>query len=312
MLLAGQRFDLHIALQPEHGFLFALGGDSHAVHEGAGKKLHGSILACTPDIASERDSLKFMSKCARCGTETELYVNGQPRCIGCDSAPGKSSWVRSDVLESSTPLPRHQCLIYDGSPSKHLEGMAALIAKNLTTNIRCLYLDSPPMVAAMRSYLAAAGLDVADEVAKGSLLLSSDQDHLVDGFFDAGRMLDGLVKAVGGALDEGYRGLWATGDMTWELGGKKNFAKLLEYECGLEDLFTKLPALSGICQYHRDTLPLPAIQDALYTHRAVYVSETLTRLNPYYGPRQSMGHQHTSMSPSALEAMLNSIQEPRE
>jgi hypothetical protein len=188
--------------------------------------------------------------------------------------------------------------------------MAALIAKKLTANIRCLYLHSPPMVAGMRSYLAATGLDVADEVAKGSLLLSSDQDHLIDGSFDGGRMLGGLVKAVGAALDDGYAGLWATGDMTWELGGKKNFAKLLEYECGLEDLFSKLPALSGICQYHRDTLPAHAIQDALYTHRAVYVNETLTRLNPYYGPRQSMTHQRPSTSPSALEAMLSSIQQP--
>jgi hypothetical protein len=255
---------------------------------------------------------KFMSKCFRCGNKTDLYVNGQPLCIACDSSPRKHSPVRNPVLASATPLPRHQCLIYDGSPSKHLAGMAALIAEKLTANVRCLYLHSPPMVAGIRSYLAATGMDVADEVAKGSLLLSSDQDHLINGSFDSGRMLDGLVKAVNSALEDGYHGLWATGDMTWELGGETNFDKPLEYEGGLEDLFSRLPTLSGICQYHRDTLPLRAVQDALYTHRAVYVSETLTRLNPYYGPRQSVGHQRTSMPPSALEAMLNSIQEPRD
>jgi len=43
---------------------------------------------------------------------------------------------------------------------------------------------------------------------------------------------------------------------TWrELGSEKNFGKLLEYECGLEEMFRDLPALSGVRQYHRDTLP---------------------------------------------------------
>jgi len=77
-------------------------------------------------------------------------------------------------------------------------------------------------------------------------------------------------------------GLWATGDMTWELGSRKNFEKLMEYEVGLEEMFRSHPALSGVCQYHQETLPEQALPVALSTHPAVYINETLTRMNPFY------------------------------
>ena len=60
------------------------------------------------------------------------------------------------------PSLRHQCLIYSGSPARHLPAMAALMRRKLEERHRCLYLDSPPMVAGIRSYLSAA-VDVARE-----------------------------------------------------------------------------------------------------------------------------------------------------
>jgi hypothetical protein len=116
---------------------------------------------------------------------------------------------------------RHQCLVYSGSPARHLPALAALMRRKLEERHRCLYLDSPPMMAGMRSYLSAAGVDVAREVEKGSLVLSSDQGHLVDGSFDVDKMIRELEDAVQQALNDGYLGLWATGDMTWEFGSRK-------------------------------------------------------------------------------------------
>lgn len=45
----------------------------------------------------------------------------------------------------------------------------------------------------------------------------------MNGVFDVARMLGMLADAVNDALAHGYAGLWATGDMTWELGSEKNF-----------------------------------------------------------------------------------------
>ena len=88
----------------------------------------------------------------------------------------------SPMMEPASP--RHHCLIYEGAPSRHLTSLAAVVFNKLKQNHRCLYLNTRPMVAGMRSYLAAAGVDVTREIQKGSLIMSSQQDHLVNDQFD--------------------------------------------------------------------------------------------------------------------------------
>jgi hypothetical protein len=179
-------------------------------------------------------------------------------------------------------LARHQCVIYEGSPWRNLHIIAEIMRQKLSNNYRCFYLNSPPMVAGMRSYLAAAGVDVAQEIAKSRLMLSAERQHLVEGNFNIERMMRTLESALAQALKDGYKGLWATGDMSWELGPRHDFATLLEYEWRLEEFFRSHPHLSGICQYHRDTLPVEMIRQGLAAHPAIFVNETLSQLNPHY------------------------------
>ncbi len=177
---------------------------------------------------------------------------------------------------------RHQCLIYEGAPSRQLPGLAATIRQMSSARYRCLYLNSPVMVAGMASYLAAQGMDVAHEVSKNGLVLSSDRSHLSGGDFDVDEMIGKLEDAVLQALRDGYQGLWATGDMSWEFGSERNLQKLLRYERELEGLFRRQPRLCGICQYHGDLLPHEILGQSLLTHRAIFINETLSRLNPQY------------------------------
>lgn len=178
--------------------------------------------------------------------------------------------------------PRHQCLIYAGAPSSHLPEIAQTLMQRLKAKHRCLYLNSPAMVAGMRSHLSAAGLDTQDQIGRGALILSSDQDHLIGGKFDVDRMLKRLATSVRQALADGYTGLWASGDMTWEFGSEANLDKLLRYEQRLDEFMQANPALSGVCLYHRDTLPAHAIETAFETHAALYVNSTMSRLNSRY------------------------------
>jgi hypothetical protein len=201
--------------------------------------------------------------------------------------------------------PRHQCLIYQGSPSLQLSAVAALLRQKLNDNYRCLYLNSPVMVAGMRCYLAAAGIDVTREIERASLVLSSDQGHLVGGHFDVDRMMGTLEDALNQALKDGYNGLWATGDMTWELGPREDFSKLLEYEWRLEELFRKNPALGGICQYHADTLPDQVLRQGLLSHPSIFVNETLSQINPHYLHANSYGEQ-AGRNPE-LESVINRL-----
>ena len=179
-------------------------------------------------------------------------------------------------------LPRHRCLIYEGPPSRQLPALVAVTHEKLQQNHRCLYLNSPAMVAGMRSYLAAAGVDVAHETSRGSLVLTSEQ-NLVNGYlFDVRLMIDGLKSALDRALQDGYAGLWATGDMGWEFGPQNDFSKLLEYELRLEEFLASTPEMSGICQYRSDILPRSAMRECLLSHRGIFINQTLSLINPQY------------------------------
>jgi MEDS: MEthanogen/methylotroph, DcmR Sensory domain len=179
------------------------------------------------------------------------------------------------------PAPRHQCLVYSGPPSRHLPALAATIKDKLAQNYRCLYLNSPPMVAGMQSYLAAQGVDVAGEMARSALILSAER-NLENGDFDTERMLEGLKQTLHQTLIDGFQSLWASGDMAWEFGSEKNYFKLLDYEWRLEKFLQENPAMGGVCQYHSDILPVGVMREALIAHPALFVNQTLSLLNTHY------------------------------
>lgn len=180
-----------------------------------------------------------------------------------------------------TPESRHQCLIYEGSPSQKLAVLAAIIKSKLEDGYRCLYLNSPPMVAGMRSTLAAIGIEIETEIDHKRILFSSET--ISPGMeFDSTVMVNMLENELNQAVKDGFKGLWASGDMTWEFGPAKDFSKLLEYELKLEELFGRRSELCGVCQYHRDSLPRDAMRKSLLVHPALVISGTLSRINPYY------------------------------
>jgi hypothetical protein len=84
------------------------------------------------------------------------------------------------------------------------------------------------------------------------------------------------------AIKDDYKGMWASGDMTWEFGPAKDFSRLMEYEVGLEEMFQRRQELCGICQYHHDTLPLEAMRQGLLIHPTIVINETLKVINPHY------------------------------
>jgi hypothetical protein len=189
--------------------------------------------------------------------------------------------ARELIKTNAIGQPRHQCIVYGGPPSHQLTLFASLVKQKLSEGYRCLYLNSPAMVAGLRSSLSAIGVDVAREIAENRLILSSESSK---DEFDISEMLGLLKEALDQSIKDGFKGLWASGDMTWELGKEKNFEKILEYEHRLEKLFIGNEMLQGICQYHKDSLPSSAVREGLMSHQYVFINETLSRANPYFVP----------------------------
>jgi len=178
---------------------------------------------------------------------------------------------------------RHKCLIYDGHPSEQLPVIVPLLLDGIRDRWRTLYLGDPDTLQMVDTALSEQGVDTAQKTREGALVLSADRTHLAGGRFDPQAMVDGLRTAIDGAVAEGFGGLCATGDMTWELGTDENFTYLLEYEARLDRVFREKP-LRGICQYRRDLVPHEAIRHALLTHRSLYVGDVLNQDNLFYIP----------------------------
>lgn len=179
--------------------------------------------------------------------------------------------------------PRHQCAIYAGSPLARLPLFAQATKERLTTGYRCLYLNDPDMVVAFTQALEDAGVDTVSEKNNNRLQLSSEPVTR-NGDFDIDYMLGNLQQAHSQAMADGMTGLWATGDMKWELGDEKNYDKLPEYEMKLDALLQQRQGLCGICQYAAETLPPSVMRQGLLMHRMIYINNTVTRLNPHYQP----------------------------
>jgi hypothetical protein len=192
-------------------------------------------------------------------------------------------------------IPRHRCLVYEGEQSRHLPVLATVICEQIREHYRCLYVHRPEMVAAMQSRLESKGLDVAERVRQGTLVLSSQQDHLKNGRFDADALLRQLDAALQQSLRAGHKGLWASGDMACEFGPARDFSQLLDYERRLDEFIEKNPEFVAVCQYHADTLPGEAMRQGLLTHPSVFINESLALINPHYlephhlGPHSSAG-----------------------
>jgi signal transduction histidine kinase len=177
---------------------------------------------------------------------------------------------------------RHKCLVYDGDPSEQLPVIVPFLMGGLRENHRCLYLGDSRMIKMVESALAQKNVDVPRETQRKALLFSSDRSHLDNGF-NPQAMIAMLRSLIDEAVQDGFQGLCATGDMRWELGEDGNFDKLLEYESLLEQVFREKP-LHGICQYHRNTIPVKAMRDALLTHRSFYLGDALNKDNLFYMP----------------------------
>ena len=161
------------------------------------------------------------------------------------------------------------------------------MADGLRSRERCLYsATSAAELDHFRHALRQIGVEALTEEERGALLMvTCEETHLAGGTFDSERMLRMLNDGVESALNAGFVGLRACGDMSWLVEHPAGAEQCLEYEAILNSFFRGLRAL-GMCQYNRARLPPTTLDGALATHPTVTVGGGVTT-NMFYRPSGS-------------------------
>ena len=175
----------------------------------------------------------------------------------------------------------HVCTLFL-SPEEQLAAAVEYIRGGLGRGERCLYVCGEHSPSKLGEALQGAGIDVAKETKRGALLLITKEDaHLQGGHFHPDKMITMLEAAVKDALDCGFAGLCAAGDMNWVLDEAPGTEMLAEYEARLNRFYASNKAL-GLCQYHRKTIPARFLDHCIATHKMVRVAGAILLENPFY------------------------------
>ena len=175
----------------------------------------------------------------------------------------------------------HVCILFS-SPEEQLQAAVEYIRGGLSRGERCLWVSGERPVAEFRAALKEAGIHAKAEEARGALLVvSKHEGHLKGGSFDPDRMIAMLHQAVKDALDAGFTGLCAGGDMNWVLDGASGTERLAEYEARLNHFYQSNHAL-GLCTYNVRTLPAEFLDHSLATHPTVRMEGPILLENPFY------------------------------
>jgi PAS domain S-box-containing protein len=159
----------------------------------------------------------------------------------------------------------HVCLIYHDT----VEQMAAVVpfvTDGMARRERCVYLADGRTVEEVAMALAAAGVDIAGQGARGALVLATWPDG--DGPEDLGPtgFLAFLGRHVDDTLAAGFTGVRVAVEMTSLLSGKIPVERLIEYEAVANTWFFPTSRAMALCQYSRRRFPATVIRRALGLH----------------------------------------------
>jgi MEDS: MEthanogen/methylotroph, DcmR Sensory domain len=179
----------------------------------------------------------------------------------------------------------HVCALYS-TREEQLSAAVEYVRSGLARGERCLWVCCEHTPDDFRAALDAAGIAVAAEESRGALvLLTKHEGHLSGGYFDPDKMIHMLHTAVREALDLGFSGLCAGGDMSWLLDEAEGSERVAEYEARLNAFYPSSKSL-GLCLYNRHRLPTAALDHSLATHPYVRVGSNLLMNNPFYEPHE--------------------------
>ena len=159
----------------------------------------------------------------------------------------------------------HAALFYR-TRTEQLEIVIPFMAIGLERNERCLYIAEDNTTSEICQHLQDYGVDVPAAQKRGALsVVTKHETYLRHGCFQPDKMIDDICHAVDAALDAGFMGLRAAGELSWALDLPSALAQIIQYEEALDDHFYS--KFAALCQYDESRYP-------------AYIFEHMKRLHP--------------------------------
>jgi PAS domain S-box-containing protein len=189
--------------------------------------------------------------------------------------------IKLEEALSSLKYGEHLCCIYR-TKEEQQSIVVPFMIQGLKRNEKCLYIvdenTKEEIIEIFRKFI-----DIDRYLLSGQFeILTKDEAYLKDGYFDPDRMIALLKEVELKAIEEGYTGLRATGEMTWVFAKLPGVEKLIEYEAKLNYHFPGSRCLA-ICQYNESKFDPGILIDVILTHPKLIIYDSVCD-NPYYIP----------------------------
>jgi len=188
--------------------------------------------------------------------------------------------VKYSLVEAKIKPGEHLCSFYE-SKEEQFQIAFPFILEGLAKNEKCLYIADDNSVDEIKAGLLLHGIDVEECLKTDQLnIMTANESYLKHGRFILDDMILQIDSFVYRAINEGYSGVRATGEVTWLIRELSFLEEFLEYEKTLNEVFRHKP-VKLLCQYNSKKLFGNIILGALITHPRVLIGLALYE-NVYY------------------------------
>lgn len=169
----------------------------------------------------------------------------------------------------------HAAIFYK-TRTEQLNAVIPFIAIGLERNERCLYIAEDHTTSEICRHLQEFGVDVVEAQKSGALkVVTKHETYLRHGVFQPDKMIGDIRDAVQAALDAGYAGLRASGELSWALDLPSALAQMIQYEEALDEHFYS--KFAALCQYDETRYPAYIFEHMKQLHPVVVSGGQLMR-----------------------------------
>lgn len=213
-----------------------------------------------------------------------------------------------NLVEAEIKPGEHLCSFYENK-TEQFQIVIPFIVHGLSNKEKCLYIADENTVDEVKAGLLIHGVDVEGCLKTGQLsILTARESYLRPGRFILDDMISQIDSFVDRAVNEGYSGARAAGEMTWLIRELSGLEEFFEYEKVLNGVFRNRP-VKLLCQYNSKKLFGNVILGALKTHPRVLIGLDLYK-NVYYR-RTKAGRRRSKVRESGRSKASSLLKRPR-